>query len=196
MIFMATLDKHQQIIWEVFQLLCENKLYLKHTKCEFEQLEIEYLSLVVGHNSVQMDQTKVVGILDWPIPKTWKELQGFLGFLNFYRWFIQDFATIAQPLNALTSEKKDWDWSTGCQEAFDTLKLAVTTAPVFAMPTETDPFCIETNGSGVGLGAILSQQHDNKWHPITYISHSLSDAEWNYHTTDLEMAAIIFASKE
>ena len=84
MIFTATIEEHQQIVREVLQLLRENKLYLKHMKCEFEQLETEYLALVVGHNSVHMDQTKVVGILEWPVPQTRKELQGFLGFLNFY----------------------------------------------------------------------------------------------------------------
>ena len=84
MIFTAIIKEHQQIVQEVLQLLRDNKLYLKHTKCEFEQLETEYLSLIVGHNSVHMDQTKVVGILEWPIPRTRKELWGFLGFLNFY----------------------------------------------------------------------------------------------------------------
>ena len=107
MIFTTTLVEHWQIIQEVLQLLRDNQLYLKHTKCEFEQLETEYLSLVVGHNSVCMDQTKVVGILDWPVPWTQKELQGFLGFLNFYQQFIWDFVAKAHLLNMLTSEKKD-----------------------------------------------------------------------------------------
>ena len=84
MIFTVSLDEHRQIVQEVLQLLRDNKLYLKHTKCEFEQLETEYLGLVVGHNSVRMDHTKVTGILEWPIPRTQKELRGFLGFLNFY----------------------------------------------------------------------------------------------------------------
>ena len=143
-----------------------------------------------------MDQTKVVGILDWPTPRTRKELRGFLGFLNFYRRFIKDFAAIARPLNALTSEKKDWDWTPDCQQAFDTLKKAVTSAPALAMPTANDPFRVETDGSGVGLGAVLSQNQNNAWHPVAFISHSLSDAEQNYHVADLEMAAIVFALKE
>ena len=196
MIYTTTLEEHRQIVWEVLQLLQENKLYLKHTKCEFKQLETEYLGLVVGHNSVRMDQTKVAGILEWPIPHTRKELRGFLGFLNFYRRFIKDFAAIARPLNALTSEKKDWDWTADCQTAFDALKTAVTSAPTLAMPTATDPFRVETDGSGVGLGAVLSQFQNNVWHPVAFISHSLSDAERNYHAADLEMAAIVFALKE
>ena len=196
MIFTATIEEHRQIIWEVLQLLRDNKLYLKHTKCEFEQLETEYLGLVVGHNSVWMDQTKVVGILDWPIPWTWKELRGFLGFLNFYWQFIWDFAAKACPLNTLTLDKKDWEWTPACQEAFDALKATVTAAPVLSMPTTTDPFRVETDGSRVGLGAVLSQQQDGVWHPVAFISHSLSDAKQNYHAADLEMAAIIVTLKE
>ena len=64
------------------------------------------------------------------------------------------------------------------------------------MPTDTDPFCIETDGSRIGIGAILTQKQDNRWHPIAYISRSLNDAERNYHAADLEMLAIIFALKE
>ena len=177
MIYTTTLKEHRQIVREVLQLLRENKLYLKHTKCEFEQLETEYLGLVVGHNLVRMDQTKVAGILEWPVPRTQKELQGFLGFLNFYKQFIKDFVAIARPLNTLTSEKKDWDWTTDCQKAFDVLKTAVTSAPALAMPTATDRFRVETDGSGVGLGAVLSQLQSDTWHPVVFISHSLSDAE-------------------
>ena len=64
------------------------------------------------------------------------------------------------------------------------------------MPTTTDRFRVETDGSGVGLGAVLSQLQNDIWHPVAFISHSLSDAERNYHAADLEMAAIVFTLKE
>ena len=143
-----------------------------------------------------MDKGKVQRVLDWPVPKTKKELRGFLGFLNFYRRFIQNFTQVAQPLNALTSVKKDFEWSTECQHAFDTLKQKITTAPALRMLTDIDPFRIETDGSGVGLGAILTQKQNDRWHPIAFISKSLSDAEQNYPVADLELATIVFALKE
>ena len=177
MIFTNTLDEHRKIVKEVLTILRQNKLSLKHTKCEFEVLETEYLGLIVAQGSVRMDKGKVQGVLDWPVPKTKKELRGFLGFLNFYRRFIQNFAQVARPLNALTSVKKDFEWSTECQHAFDALKQKITTAPALRMPTDTDPFRVETDGSGVGLGAILTQKQSDRWHPIAFISKSLSDAE-------------------
>ena len=196
MIFTKTIEEHRQIVREVLQILWDNKLYLKHTKCEFEQLETEYLGLVVSQNEVKMDPAKVAGVMEWPIPTKRKELQGFLRFLNFYWRFIKNFASIARPLNALTSEKKEFEWTKECQKAFETLKKAITSAPALAMPTDDDPFRIETDGSGIGLGTILSQKQNDHWHPIAFISRSLSNAKWNYHAVDLKMAAIIFAVQE
>ena len=69
-------------------------------------------------------------------------------------------------------------------------------APALRMSNNEDPFDIETDGLGIGIGVILSQQQGNCWHPIAIISHLLNNTEQNYHTTDLEMAAIIFTLKE
>jgi len=80
--------------------------------------------------------------------------------------------------------------------AFESLKSTITTAPTLSMPTTDDPFCIETDGSGIGIGTVLSQKQDDQWHPIAYISKSLSDTERNYHAADLEMATVIFALTE
>ena len=80
--------------------------------------------------------------------------------------------------------------------AFESLKTTITTAPTLSMPTPDDPFQVETDGSGIGIGMVLFQKQDDRWHLIAYISKSLSDAEQNYHTTDLEMAAVIFALTE
>ena len=80
-------------------------------------------------------------------------------------------------MNALTSEKKDFEWTSECQEAFQLLKNILMSTPALAMPTDTDPFRVETDGSGQGLGAVLSQKQNDQWHPISCISRSLRDAE-------------------
>ena len=133
---------------------------------------------------------------DWPIPKSHKELRGFLGFLNFYCRFIENFSKVAHPLNTLTSEKLPFEWITECQMAFEQLKEKITMAPALRMLNNEDSFHIKTDGSGIGIGAILSQQQGDHWHPIAFISYSLNDAKQNYHAADLEMAAIIFALKK
>ena len=161
MIFTKTLEEHCKIVKEVLQILRDNKLSLKHTKCNFETVETEYLGLIVSEGQIKMDPGKVKGVTNWPIPKNRKELQGFLGFLNFYRRFIEGFASTMRPLNALTSKKIPFEWTPTCQEAFETLKAKITQAPALQMPTDTDPFRIETDSSGIGIGAILTQKQDD-----------------------------------
>ena len=147
----------------------------------------------MAQDQVKMDHKKVSAIKDWPVPTSKKQLQGFLGFLNFYQCFMQNFAQIAQPLNALMSVKKEFEWTVECQEAFQKLKNTITSALSLTMPTDADSYQVKTNGSGIGIGAILSQKHNGVWHPTAFISCSLNDAERNYHVADLEMLTIIFA---
>ena len=169
---------------------------LKHTKCNFEMQETEYLELIVSEGQIKIDPGKVKGVTDWPVLKSCKKLQGFLGFLNFYHHFIKNFSKVAHPLNALTSKKIPFEWMTEYQTAFEQLKEKITTAPALRMSNDEDPFQIETDGSGIGIRAILSQQQGDCWHPIAFISCLLNAVERNDPATDLDMAAIIFTLKE
>ena len=83
---------------------------------------------------MEMDPVKVAGVADWPILTSKKEVQSFLGFINFYRWFIQDFSYHACPLFDLTKKDVKWSWTKGEQAAFDSLKKAITSAPILTSP--------------------------------------------------------------
>ena len=139
--------------------------------------EMEYLGLIVSEGQIKMDPGKVKEVTDWPIPKSRKELRGFLGFLNFYHHFIKNFSKVARSLNALTSEKQPFEWTAECQMAFKQLKEKITMALALQMPNDEDPFHIETDGLGIGIGAILSQQQNDRWHPIAFISRLLNNTE-------------------
>jgi len=122
-------------------------------------------------------------------------VQAFIGFINFYCRFIQDFSTIARPLFNLTHSDQAWNWSIKEQEAFEHLKMAVTTALILVSPQDSEPFYIEANSSDFASGAILSQQlpGEEKWHPVAFYSKSLSPVEWIH---DKEILAIIRALEE
>jgi hypothetical protein len=92
LIYTKTVEEHRRITRLVLDRLRQHKLYLRADKCEFEKTRIEYLGVIISHNQVEMDPVKVAGIADWPVPKTKKEVSSFLGFINFYRRFIQDFS--------------------------------------------------------------------------------------------------------
>jgi len=126
------------------------------------------------------------------------DIQAFLGFMNFYRRFIQDFSAKARPLFDPTCSEQVWTWSGKKQVAFEDLKTAVTTAPVLVFLQESDPFWTEVDSLDFATGAVLSQQStmDRKWHPVAFYSKSLSSMERNYKIYDKEMLAIIHALEE
>jgi RNase H-like domain found in reverse transcriptase len=152
---------------------------------------VEYLGLIVENGQVRMDPVKTNAITDWPTPTTKKELQSFLGFMNFYRRFIKDFAKVAAPLNKLTG-KIDWIWEEDQQWVFNTLKKIVTSDPILVLPNETGKFIIECDASDYATGAILSQQQeDGTYRPVAFLSHAMTPAERNYDIHDKELLAIV-----
>jgi len=134
LIFMKTEEEHERAVRRVLEVLAEHKLFLCPEKCEFHRKQIEYLGLVISENKVEIDPMKVAGVCDWPAPENQTDVQAFIGFVNFYCYFIQDFSTIARPLFDLTRSDKTRNWDAKEQEAFEHLKMAVTTIPVLVSP--------------------------------------------------------------
>jgi len=198
LIFTKTEEEHERAVRRVLEILAEHKLFLRLEKCEFHRKQIEYLGLVISENTVAMDPIKVAGVREWPTPESRTDVQAFVGFVNFYRRFIQDFSTIARPFFDLTRSDHAWNWGTKEQEAFECLKMAVTTAPILVSPQDLEPFCIEADSSDFASRAVLSQKlpGEEKWHPVAFYSKSLSPVEQNYEIHDKEMLAIIHALEE
>ena len=140
LIHSENLTEHRRVTREVLATLRRHKLFLKPEKCKFDQKEIDYLGLVISRRHIGMDPVKVQGIAEWPVPGKLKEVQSFLGFVNFYRRFIKGFSDIAQPLHALTRKSQTWVWGPTHQHAFKTLKTAVTSAPVLTFPSDHGKF--------------------------------------------------------
>ena len=197
LIFTEDLALHRKVVCRVLDILRENGLYLKAEKCDFEKTEVEYLGLIISHGQMGMDPVKIQGVSNWPSPTCVKEVQSFLGFVNFYRRFILDFAGIARPLHDLTKKDMVWTWDVEHEAAFEALKTRVTSAPVLLFPDDTKPFKVEADSSNYATGSVLSQLgEDGKWHPCGFQSKSLNAVERNYDTHDKEMLAIIRALEE
>jgi hypothetical protein len=127
--------------------------------------EVDYLGHTVSGTGVAMDKDKVQTVMGWPQPNNIKQLRGFLGLTRYYRRFVKSYATIASPLTDLL-KKEAFKWNAAATQAFDKLKVAITTAPILALPQFSIPFTIETDASGTGVGAVLSQLG----HPIAFFS--------------------------
>src|SRR6266436_6600741 len=197
LIYSRTLSNHQWIIRQVLTTLCKWRLFLKPEKCKFEQKEVKYLRLVISKDHVAMDPTKVHGVTEWPTPTKVKEVQSFLGFVNFYWKFIHDFSDVTRPLYVLTRKTQQWVWGSPKQKAFDALKKAVTSTPILTFPSQSSRFCLKCDTSNFVTRVVLSQvQADGMHQPIAFMSKGFSDVECNYQIHDKEMLAIMHTLDE
>jgi len=156
------------------------------------------LGIIISENKVQMDEEKLSGVLEWPVPTKVKQVQAFLGFVNFYRRFIENFAKMSKPLSDLTKKDSTWTWGKEQQNTFEVLKKAFTTAQVLRIPNDEDPFKLSTDASDFATGAVLSQKdmQTNLWHPVAFFSKSLNVHERNYEIYDKELLVVIQGLEE
>ena len=132
----------------------------------------------------------------FPVPSDVATLRQFIGLASYYRRFVPGFARTAAPLHALTKKDVPFNWTPQCDEAFCKLKDILITAPVLAYPHfgSDKEFILETDASGLGLGAVLSQWQDDGFvHPIAYASRSLNSHEKHYCISELETLALVWA---
>ena len=189
-------SEHLSNLEAVFERLREASLKLKSTKCKLIQREVTYLGYRVSEDGMSADPAKLDAVKTFPIPTDVKKVRSFVGLASYYRRFVPDFAKIARPLHNLTKNAR-FQWTDDCQRAFEQLKEALVTAPVLAYPDFSRPFRLETDASGEGLGAVLSQeQADGTMRPIAYASRSLQGAEARYPATELEALGVVWAVKK
>ena len=188
LVYSSSWEDHLEHVRVVFQILQQHKLFVKFKKCEFGKLELEYLGHFISGEGVKVDQSKIQAMLDWLAPTTITELRGFLGLTGYYRKFVKDYGIIARPLTNLLKKGK-FEWNEIAESAFTLLKEAMMTTPTLAMPNFDAPFIIQTDASGDGIGAVLTQ--DGK--PLAFMSRSLGVAKQSWSTYAREMLAIVIA---
>ena len=199
-VFSDSEAEHVKHLGAVFERFQEHGLKLKPSKCNFFRKEINYLGHRVSADGMRPGTENVEGIAEMAPPMTYTGIRRFLGATGFYRRFIKGYAKIAQPLNNLISEEKsklkgqEVKLTVEALDAFHELKIKCMTAPVLAFADFEKPFRLETDASGDGLGAVLSQkQSDGKYHPVAYASCSLKGSESKYHSSKLEFLALKWA---
>jgi hypothetical protein len=196
LIYSKTIAEHTQHVRQVLQILRENKLYAKLSKCEFFKQSISFLGHVVGEHGISMEEDKVEAIKKWPIPSNITAVRAFLGLAGYYRRFVKDFSSIALPLTNLLRTEVKFQWTEQQQHSFTQLKQAITSAPVLIIPDDTLPYIVSTDASGFAVGAALSQDQGNGPQPIAFLSHKMNEHEINYPVHEQELLAIIVALKE
>lgn len=191
----GTFEQHMNYLQQVFEALRITNLKIKLKKCHFCLPNIHFLGHVVGRDGIKPDPGKIEKVKNYPIPTNLTELRAALGLFSYYRKFIKDFSRIAKPMNVLLKKDIPYVWTEKQQTAFDRLRQMLIQAPVLSYSDFTKSFTIYTDASGIGLGAVLSQEQDGKERVISYASRSLNNAEKNYTVTDQECLAVVWAIK-
>jgi transposase InsO family protein len=203
LIYSKTLEEHLVHVRKVLETLRTHKLYAKESKCEFLQKEVTFLGYIVGADGLKVDPGKVDAVKVWPVPTNISEVRSFLGFVGFYRKFIQNHSKVCAPMSELTKTKdtnnsnnKLFTWTEAAQKAFEAMKVALCSAPILILPDPKVPYVVTTDASGFAIGACLSQDQGNGLQPICYMSKKMLPAETRYPVHHKEMLAIICALKE
>lgn len=191
LVYSKSWDEHLLHLERVLQLLKENSLYANQKKCSFGVTQIHYLGHIISNHGVSTEPDKIAAVLEWPTPKTLKQLRGFLGLTGYYRRFIQGYGQICRPLTDLL-KKEAFIWSENANSAFKELKNKMINPPILALPNFNEPFLIETDASGVGMGAVLMQ----RGHPIAYISKAFSKKNAMLSAYERELLAVVFAIRK
>ena len=178
-----------QHLMAVLEVLRREQLLTNQKKCYFAQTSVEYLGHIISKDEVAMDPNKIKSVHQWSVPKHVKGVRGFLGVTGYYRKFIKDKGKIAQPLTVLT--KEGFQWGPQAQETFEILKEKIIMALVLALPDFNLEFVIESDASGQGLGAILTQQGK----PVAYFSKALSERNLAKSAYKKELMAVALAIK-
>ena len=192
-IFSDTLDSHITDLRRVLGWLQAAGFTLRGSKCSFGMSSTTHLGFEYSSEGIRPSTEKARAIVDWPTPRSPKEVRSFLGLANFFRHFIPNFADIAAPLNDLTSNNVIFSWSDSHQTAFMRLKEALMSPPILDYPRKSDTFILTTDSSEVGLGAVLSTSRGTV---VEYASRTLTDAEKNYCTSEKECLAIVWATQK
>jgi hypothetical protein len=196
-VYSKTAEQHVLDISRVLERLNEHGLRIKFSKVQLFKAEIEYLGFLVGRDGLKVNPLKTKAIQDFPNPTDVKGVQAFLGVVGYFRVFIPDFATKARPLYALLKKGISFSWGEEQTQAVREFKQAMQQAPILAFPDFSREFILTTDASGYALGAVLTQEDDQKRERlISCHSRTLKDAETRYNTFDREILAVYWGVQQ
>ncbi|GKA24267.1 putative reverse transcriptase domain-containing protein [Tanacetum coccineum] len=155
-------EEHGKHLKTILEVLKKERLYAKFSKCDFWLDSVQFLGHVIDHSGVHVDLAKIKAIKSWAAPMTPTEVRQFLRLVRYYWRFIEGFSLISKPLTKLTQKNKKYEWGKE-EEAFQTLKQKLCSAPILALPEGTKDVMVYCDASPKGYGAVLMVYFDIKW---------------------------------
>jgi hypothetical protein len=189
-----TLEDHHRHLHQFFELLDVNGLQINPAKCIFAATAVDFLGHRVTADGIAPLRKHVAALQQLPVPSDVKELQRFLGLINFYRRFLPGIAGTLKPLtDALRGSPRRLDVSDAMRAAVDAAKAALAAATLLAHPAPSATLSLATDASDTHIGAVLQQLDGRHWRPLAFFSQKLTAAQRNYSTFDRELSAVFAA---
>ena len=173
----------------ILQILKEHRLFAKYRKCEFWLRSVPFLGHIISSEDIEVDPKKIEAVKNWPRFLAPIVIRSFLGVDEFYRRFVDGFASIDSPLTILTRKSVKFEWSEACEKSSQVLKDRLNSTLVLTLSEGTNNFLVYCDASRVGLGCVL-KQHGKV---VVYASRKLKVYEKNYPTHDLALAVVVFS---
>ena len=188
-IFSSTPEEHLERLRLVFQRFRAHNSKINPDKCDFFRMKLQFLGHIVSKDGLVVDPSKIGAVKKIPVPRSQTEVKSFLGLASYYRRFVPKFTEIARPLHKASETSTKFEWPPEAQDAFESLKLKLTSTPILAFPCLKEPFILYTDASQIAMGAVLAQVQDGKERAICYTSKSLSKSQTKCSATRRELPA-------
>ena len=212
LVYGSTIEEHDNNLKALLDRCRDVNLTLNPKKLRFKSNNVPFFCNIVTSKGIKPDPKKVEAIISWPTPTDVKELQSFLGAINYLSKFIPYLSTLRSTLQGLVKKDSDYVWTPTHDRAFQDIKDAICNETLLAYFDKTKPVFIEVDASGHGLGAVLLQgniekfelenasqtegkllEFRNRLQPIAFASKSLSEAETRYSNIERELLGVVWA---
>lgn len=192
-----TVETHNTVLGELFEVLRRNKLQINLQKCHFLKTKIDFLGYNVSELGIKPSGRHIEAVSNFPIPKNVHELYRFIGLTSFFRRFIKNHSILAKPLYDLLRKGTPFVFGESQMSAFEMLKVQLVTEPVLRIYDTKSETELHTDASALGFGGCLLQKQtdDGQFHPVMFFSKRSTDAESRYHSFELETLAVVYSLK-
>ena len=183
-VFSEDFDEQVDRLDQVLTHIGSASLKLKPSKCVFFATKVSFLGHNLSKEGILPDPENMAKILNWPVPKTVRDVRGILGLGSYYCHFIRNFSERVQPLVNLTKKDKPFKWTEECQSAFEDIKQVLISPDIMAFQTDDGQFILDSDASDETIGAVFMQIQSGVEKVIAYGSQTLGKADRNYCATD------------
>ena len=186
-----TLEEHIDHLRQVFEVISKHNIHLRIDKCLWGVSETQYLGFMIDKFGIKPTEEYKKKILSVPKPETVKQLQRFLGLVQYLHQFIPNMHESVAVLAKLLQKEVEFGWTSSHQIAFDILKKHVQDAKYLKHPDETKPFHLFCDASIDGIGGMLAQYFEGVLYPVAFCSKVFSKTQRNWHVSEQEIFSVI-----